>query len=482
MKNKLFKIQYLINKILSNKFATDLIYGLPIFHTSKGHQGNIKPHIEFLNHNSNYKIGNFYLKVKNYVKSLFVDKKIFYSKNIKYQKFDVFLLSNIISDRKVKDDYIFGDLADYLNKNDVKTLTIFKNFSNINSKKINNSLRRPFVILSNTIGVLGEIALLYNLFLVSNSIKLLMKKINNKKIKIFLNQVNRLKNIIPIISNIRLYYQINFLIKKYQPNVIVFTFENHAWERYLIKKIKSNHKNIKTLAYQFTTISKDQYTKFSKKDYEPDFVLSSGSKIYSFLSKVFKKKTKVLNFGSYRQQKIITKKNNQYDKKFLLVPEAPISEAYDFMSTSIDLAKKFKNCRFTLRLHPMSKSKELVDKINYKTKNLKNFTFSSKSIDKDLYDNSYIIHRASSLSITAALSGLIPIYLSDVNFNLDPLFLINKKYILKSNDDLKKILLFSKKENIIYQKKVISFCKKYFEKPNYKKNLRLFNYLNQTMI
>ena len=130
----------------------------------------------------------------------------------------------------------------------------------------------------------------------------------------------------------------------------------------------------------------------------------------------------------------------------------------------------------------MSKSKQIVDKINYETKNLKNFVFSSKSLDHDLYDNCYIIHRASSLSISAALSGLLPIYLSDDNFNLDPLFLINKKYILKSNDDLKKILLFSKKENVIYQKRVISFCKQYFEKPNYKKNLKLFHYLNQTMI
>ncbi len=162
----------------------------------------------------------------------------------------------------------------------------------------------------------------------------------------------------------------------------------------------------------------------------------------------------------------------------MLVPEAPLTEANDFINIGINLAKRYKDCEFTLRLHPMSKSKELTDKIKYRTKNLKNFTYSSKTLDQDLYDNCYMIHRASSLSITAALSGLLPIYLSDNNYNLDPMFLINKKYILKSNEDLKKILIFPKKQNIKYQKKVISFCKKYFEKPNNKKNLKLFNYFN----
>ncbi len=312
LKNNIFKIQLIINKILSNKFASDLIYGLPIFHTSKGHQGNIKPHISFLNNNSNYRISNFYKKIKNFLISLFLENKIFYSKNIKYQKFDVFLLSNIISDEKIEDDYIFGKLANYLNKNNIKTLSIFKNFSNINSNKINNNLKQPSAILAKTTGVMRELSFLCNLFLVRRSIKILQKNIDNKKTKKFLNHAYKFKNIIPIIGNVRLYFQINFLIKKYQPKAVVFTFENHAWERFLIKKIKSNNKNVKTFAYQFTTISKDQYTKYSKKDYDPHFVLSSGSKIHVFLKKVFKNKSKVINFGSYRQQKIIPKKKKLF--------------------------------------------------------------------------------------------------------------------------------------------------------------------------
>ena len=181
MKNNIFKVQHLINKILSNKFASDLIYGLPIFHISKGHQGNIEPHINLLNNNSNYRISNFYKKIKFFLISLLLEKKFFYSKNIKYQKFDVFLLSNIISDGKIKDDYIFGNLANYLNKNNIKTLSIFKNFTNINSKKINNNLKQPSLILAKTIGFMRELSLLYNLFLVRRSIKILKKKINNQK-------------------------------------------------------------------------------------------------------------------------------------------------------------------------------------------------------------------------------------------------------------------------------------------------------------
>ena len=49
MNNNLPKFHNLLNQILSNKFANDLINGIPAFHISKGHQENIKPLNNFLN-------------------------------------------------------------------------------------------------------------------------------------------------------------------------------------------------------------------------------------------------------------------------------------------------------------------------------------------------------------------------------------------------------------------------------------------------
>ena len=483
MKKNLNKIQNSLNKILRNKLATDLIYGLPVFHISKGHQANIKPHNNFLNNpNNNHDIKNLFTKIKIFLFTFFSENKIFYSRNIKDDKYDIFLISNIISDNRVKEDYIFGNLADDLNKNNIKTLSIFKNFSNKVSKKINTNLKRPHVVLSKTTSIFREITFLYNIFLASKSINLLKNKIKDKNVKKFLTYVNKLKYLTPIVNNIRLYYQITVLIRKYRPNIIIFTFENHGWERFLIKKIKSYNNKIKTVGYQFTTISKNQYSKYSRKEFNPDLILSSGSEPFKFLVKVFKRKIKVLNFGSYRKKSKVLGNSNFYNKNFLLVPEAPLTEVDDFLNAAVSLAVKYSYCKFTLRLHPMSKSKDIIKRINYSTKNLKNFVFSDNSLNKDLNDNFFIIHRASSLSIMGALRGLLPIYLSDDNFNLDPLFEINKKYTLNSCDDLKKILLYSRNEKLCYQKKASKFCDRYFEKPNYKNNLKLFNNLNKTIV
>ena len=93
---------------------------------------------------------------------------------------------------------------------------------------------------------------------------------------------------------------------------------------------------------------------------------------------------------------------------------------------AINLAKNYKNCKFTLRLHPMSKSIEIINRINLQSVNLRNFFISNNSLEEDLNNNFFTIYRSSSLCITAALNGLLPIYLSDNNFNLDPLHIINK--------------------------------------------------------
>ena len=51
--------------------------------------------------------------------------KNFYNKNISHQKYDILLLSSIISEKNLKQDYIYGQLAKELKKKKIKTLTVF---------------------------------------------------------------------------------------------------------------------------------------------------------------------------------------------------------------------------------------------------------------------------------------------------------------------------------------------------------------------
>lgn len=468
MKKKFKLIEIIFNKILNNQFSNHYIYGLPILYIQKGHKEYIKPYSNFiLRKKLNQKFINFVNKIIKYFSYFLTENKIYYKKNVKFSKFDIILLSNIISENKFDKDYIYGDLSANLNKNNIKTLTVFKNFTNLASKRIKINLKSPTVVLAKTAGIKKEISFLYGIFLAKKSLNLLLRKIQDSKTRKFLKYINKIYILLPIVSNLRLFFQIKTLVQRYEPKVILLTFENHSWERFLINRIKSYNKNIICVSYQFSTISQSQFTKNSilKKKLNPDLILSSGSTTFKYLNKIFKNKIKVVNFGSSRFENQIVR-NKNYNRNFLLVPESPLSETYDFFLNALKFSKKYNNCNFTLRLHPMSKSDNIIKKIQVETKKIKNFSLSFNSLEEDFSKNFFLIYRSSSLCISGSLKGLLPVYLEDKNFNMDPLFDINKSYKIKVPSDLGKILLFGEYKNLKNSKKIQMHSKKYFEKIN----------------
>ena len=131
-----------------------------------------------------------------------------------------------------------------------------------------------------------------------------------------------------------------------------------------------------------------------------------------------------------------------------MVPEAPLSEVYEFIKIGKELAKFYPKFNFILRLHPMSKSKKLLNLINKEMKKYKNFKLSKNQLENDFLNCSYILYRSSSLCISGSLKGLFPIYIENNGFNIDPFFEINNNFIIKSPSDLQKIL----KTNILKKK------------------------------
>ena len=165
-------------------------------------------------------------------------------------------------------------------------------------------------------------------------------------------------------------------------------------------------------------------------------------------------------------------------KKILFVPESPISEAEEFYFKCINLAKKNNDYNFTLRLHPLSHNKSLQKLIINKTKYLKNFNLSKKSLIKDLEQNNYIVYRSSSLCIMGALNGLIPLYFSSTNSDLDPFFQINKKFKFNSDQEFKKVLSLKNFEKKNYINQSRNYSQKYFEKINLLNIQKLLNNFN----
>ena len=469
-------IQKIVNSILKNKYSNEFIYGLPIFYIQKGHNESLKPFYEYFKVNKYDKSYKYFFKIREYIYYLFFNNKNL-AKNINHKTYDIFLISNIIFKKKIEPDYIYGNLSNKFNDKKINTLTIYKNFTSENFKKKNFKLKNPSIILSKTSSFFRELSFLYGIFLSYKSLIFLKKNMVNKNNVSFITYMLKLRYLIPIVGNLRLSYQIISLVNKYQPKIIILPFENHAWERFLVNRLKLSKTKIITSGYQFTTFSKNQFSKYTilKNNFNPDLILSSGSSSFRYLTKVFKNKIKVINFGSHRLHKKIIRKKNFNNLNFLMVPESPLSEVNDFFQIGIQLSKKYSNCNFILRLHPMSKSKKLINDINHKIKKYKNLKLSKNTIEEDFSTSSYMLYRSSSLCINAPINGLLPIYLDFNSINLDPFFEINKRLIIKSSDDLRSIILLN---NIKKQKLLNIFTNyslNYFEKKKIK-NTYLFNF------
>lgn len=485
MIKKLNSIQRTLKDILKNKNSDEYIYGLPIFYIQKGHNEYLKPFLEYLTTKNNIQTyESYFTKFVKYFSILFSIKKNNIKKNVVYKNYDVFLISNIISETQLKNDYIFGELSEYLNSESIKTLTIYKNFTKKNFFKKKLNFKEPSIILSKSISFIKEISFMFGIISSYRSLIKLQKTIKKKESINFLKFVIKFKYLTPIISNLRLSYQIVSLVKMYNPKIVIFPFENHAWERILINKLKKLDTKILTAGYQFSTFSKNQFSSNSvlKKNFNPDFVLASGLSTYGYLNKVIKKKIKLVNFGSYKYIEKSYPKKNYKNFNFLLVPEAPLSEVYEFLKKGIELAKMYPKFNFVLRLHPMSKSQKIINFIKKEIKVHKNLKLSNNKLEKDFFDCSYILYRSSSLCISGTLKGLLPIYIENNGFNIDPFFEINKKFFIKSPNDLQKILKISELKKNIHLNKVKNYSLNYFQKKSKKEIIKLFNYFNNTVI
>ena len=485
MTKKLNSIQKILKNILKNKYSDEYVYGLPIFYIQKGHNEYLKILFDSLsikNQINNY--DNYFHKIFKYLKTLFFSKKKNVNKNIFYKNFDTFLISNIISDTQIDNDYIFGNLSEYLNSTNIKTLTIFKNFTENSFSNTKFKFKQPFLILSKSASLIKEISFIFGIFFSYRSLLKIKNSIRNKRSLNFLIRSIKFKNLTPIVSNLRLAYQIVSLVKIYNPKLIIFPFENHAWERFLINKLKKMDIKITTAGYQFSTFSKNQFSSQTvlKKSFNPDFIFTSGLSTYNYLNNIFKKKIKLINFGTYKYLEKTKKKKNFNVLNFLMVPEAPLGEVHDFLNIGEKLAKMYPRFNFFIRLHPMSKSLGLIKEINETIKKYNNLKLSKNTLEQDFSNCSYILYRSSSLCVAGCLKGLLPIYIINNGFNLDPFFEINKKFFIKSPNNLKSIVKMSSYHKNLHFKKIKNYSLNYFQKKSKKEVLKLFNNFNDTMI
>ncbi len=419
--------------------------------------------IKLLKPKINEFIKKFLFKLKSFFINIFFEKKDFYynSNSQNLSSHDCLIISNLINDNEeniFKDKY-FGNLENDLKKIDVRTITIYKNFSNYSNFKLFEKIKKnnkKLIILSKRLSLLNE----FKLILIT-----IFEILRNITIKSKIN----ITYFFSIPSNLRISNQIEKIIKKIKPKIIIFTFEGHSWERILIKKIKNHNSNILCAGYQFGLLTKNHHSIFRKlkKDYNPDFIFTSGK----ITQKIFEENSNYSNtiisiLGSYKRDtnNLISNKRNINNKTFLVVPEG--IETLKFFKFIVECAKMFNFYNFIFKVHPEVE----INLIKYLKNTIKenaiiNIRISTSEIDilEEIMISKFIIYRGSIGVFQGCLNDLIPIYYNAREIiDINPLYkFIHSDLIINIPDDLEIFKNSSKFDNKINYYKQIS--KDYFE-------------------
>ena len=438
----------------------------------------IKNHPEFNNEyfleksikkKSKYVKTNFFFGILRYVKSFFNEDKNFYFKSKKEKKIQCLVISSLINLRHLNhdEDFYYGSLLQQLKKKNIELKLILRNDTNLSSKKVYKKLKKNKIILSKRTLIIYEIYFIILAFCTYLKFNLFVKKFNYKKKKI---NFFSLRSFGYIVSNLRQSLQIEKLVKIFKPRFLIITFEGHAWERLVIKRLKK-FENIKIFAYQFSAVTKNHHSLFRSinTDLDPDCILTTGNNTYNMFSKKYNCPIKII--GSKKSLKrnlnINFRRNMKKTKNSILIlPEAYISESRSLLNFCIKISEIYKHYKFYLRLHPMIH----FDQIDVDIKKYNNIEVSNVSLEEDFKRTSVFIYRGSASAIEASAYGLIPIYYGPYNFaNVNPLFqvLSRKSYITDPKKFENLINSYSSKE----RKKIKLFSLDFFEKLKLNKNI-----------
>lgn len=462
------KLTKYCDKLLLSKSSSIYTHSISDLHIIKEHPELLKNYFQ-TKKNYHKKKNVYFKKILKYLLNLFFEKKNYNLSELQKKGCDVLILSNIINEKhlNIKDDFYFGDIENKLNNSGFKTFTILRNFTKLTNSELNLKLKKNKILLFKSTYFLLELILFLKAM---REFFLIKKKYTFPNIKNLKNNFLSLLSFRTIITNLRFCHQVRNIVQITKPSLLIITFEGHAWERVLIKMIKMINSKTKIAAYQFTSLTKNQYSVFRKlnEGYNPDLILTTGSIPQKKFTKKYSCKVKIIGSVKYKK----TKKKITINKKntFLILPEAFYSETLLLYNFSIACAKIYPDFNFIFKCHPMLNN--IVDKTK-----LKNFKISKNSLSEEILKSRFVIYRGTAGVYESVFQGLIPIYLKDKNeMSINPIYDVFPRELEVSKPS--QILKIVKKKKKYRNKKLLKYCKNYFYPLN---NKPIINYLKNIL-
>ena len=463
MKYFLFKeISKTCNYILKKKINYFKV-SLTSLHIIRSH----KSYFNLLNRKSNN--NKFFLKL---LKKYF---SVSYNYSQKKESGDYLFISNFVNKSELnRKDRFFNQIIDQLESKKKKYNIIYRNLG-FSNKNIRSSKKNMF-ILYETSNIFRDIYYLLKISLEMIKVFFYKEKNNFKIKKKIINNLITFKNLTSSLSNINHVESLMNLIKMLNPKIVFITYEGYPWERMLCKKLKEYNPNIKIFGYYFSVIPKYINTpliKF-KKNFDPDFILTSSK----FVLDVFKKngfeKKKIFNIGIKKNKQLFSK--FQTKSRFincLILPESFDDEIKYLINFAKQIDDLKIGIKFILRLHPSIQENFYINQIKlYIDKS--NIELSKNSLSEDIKRSHLAFYRGSSSIIEVSSYDVVPIFISKKNeLSTDILYKLEKiKPKIDSPKDFVNFFKTYKKNNFKIFKtnkvKIVNFCKTYYSPINKK--------------
>ena len=367
-------------------------------------------------------------------------------------KIDVLIISHLLNSSQLhsKEDFYFGAIPEAFAANGIAAVVALRDHVGIQRLNPDHSwpgTMAPRILLSETLSGFNELRLRQRLRKEASRLRLAASYSQSVFMARLYKDAAQKAAGPAAVSTLRLYTQIQEMIRSLGPTSVVVTYEGHSWERIVFAAARSVNPTIRCVGYHHTILFPRQHaiSRALGYPYDPDIVLTAGNITGDILKKTSGLSgTPVVTVGTHRQKNLQT----QFLKKIstnsspacLVIPDGTMEEFLLIFNFVWKAANILPTITFIIRMHPVMQISKIIEREELLTSLPENIQISHEMISIDFDRCRWALYRGSGAAIHAVSAALRPFYIKsfDEELCIDPLHTMETwKRKVKTVDDLK---------------------------------------------
>lgn len=354
---------------------------------------------------------------------------------IQWTKTDFVFVSHLlqIAHLTSEDDFYFSTVPKELVAKNKKVLIVLINHTSVPENELDHLIRVspiPRVVVPKSLSLKNEFLIWRQTVKEAGRLRSMARREKDTLKRAMLRTATIEATAYTTVSTLRISRVIGEVIKECCADTLITTYEGHAWERVVYATARKQNPKIHCIGYQHAALFRLQHAarRSLGEHYDPDQILTGGSvglrqlKSTDGLSRV--------SLGVLGSGRSFGKNVSRINATSCLVlPEGTVEECEILFKFSLACAKAVPKMQFIWRLHPLLSLNKITEELPLLKKLPPNVEISTNSIDYDISRGAFALYRGSTAIISAAASGVVPIYLiRSGELSIDPLYEIVEQH------------------------------------------------------